>query len=104
MNSIVFLWSYMLAAFGTAVPIGLLAYEIVCQVSEGEPVISPFTVEFAAVVALTVLLEWVLRSVMDAPVLLLLFWGVFATWLASMVWWLYDTLRRSREVLIITKL
>jgi hypothetical protein len=104
MNNIVYLWSYILAAFGTAIPIGLLAYEITQQIQERESVISPFTVEFAAVVALTVMLEWVLRSILDAPSLMLLFWGVFAMWLASMVWWIYDTLRRSAVTLIITEI
>jgi hypothetical protein len=104
MYTIAVIASYALAVFSSIVPIGLLVLEVDQRIRRGEAVLIPFVYEFAIVVTLTVFLVWIVRGIMDDPGLMLLFFGIFNLWLISMAWWIYDTLKHSSSVFVITEL
>ncbi|WP_220210157.1 hypothetical protein [Reticulibacter mediterranei] len=95
--------SYAITVFSTLVCLGFLAAEVYLHIRKGER-LTWYTGEFAAVIVLTVALAWIVRSIMDDPLVAQLFFGIVALWLASMIWWLYDTAKRSSYILIISEL
>jgi hypothetical protein len=102
--------SYGITLFSTAVCIGIFIAEIYPCIRRGEPTLTRFNGEFATIIVLTVALAWIVRGIMDDPLVAQLFFGVVALWLAAMIWWLYDTLRQekptksSTKIMIITEI
>jgi hypothetical protein len=109
MDMVAVVASYGITLFSTIVCIGLLAVEVYPCVRRGERWLTWFHGEFAAVIVLTAALAWVVRGIMDDPLVAQLFFGIVALWLVAMVWWLYDTLRHektanSTKIMIITEI
>lgn len=96
--------SYAITLFSTLVCIGFLVAEVSLRIRKGERWLTWYTGEFAAVIVLTVALAWIVRGIMDDPLVAQVFFGTVALWLMSMVWWIYDTTKSSSYVLIITEL